>query len=211
MSGRRGYSMVKGHMFAVLLLTGAGSLAAQATRPAPAPAAATAQARHVIVNKVALSDAQVAGLEQQFQTQIRDGAYWYDTKTGAWGLEGGPTAGLIPAGLNLGGTLQPDASNGNTGVFINGRELHALDVMALQQLGPVYRGRYWMDAMGNVGFEGGPPLLNLYVLAQQRSGKTGKANSVYTRDGSMMTGTDGNGCYVFNDASTHTSWAGSGC
>jgi len=211
MSGRRGYSMVKGHMFAVLLLTGAGSLAAQATRPAPAPAAATTQVRHVIVNKVALSDAQVAGLEQQFQTQIRDGAYWYDTKTGAWGLEGGPTAGLIPAGLSLGGPLLPDASNGNTGVFINGRELHALDVMALQQLGPVYRGRYWMDAMGNVGFEGGPPLLNLYVLAQQRAGKTGKANSVYTKDGSMMTGTDGNGCYVFNDASTHTSWAGSGC
>ena len=210
MSGRRGISMVKSHMFLVLFLAGAGSAAAQATRPA-APAAATAQSRHVVINKVALPDAQVAGLEQQFQTPIRDGAYWYDTRSGGWGLEGGPTAGLLPAGLNLGGALQPDASSGNTGVFINGRELPMQDVMVLQQLGPVYRGRYWLDAMGNVGFEGGPPLVNLYVLAQQRSGKTGKANSVYTKDGSMMTGTDGNGCFVFNDASSHTSWAGSGC
>ena len=58
MSGRRGISMVKSHMFLVLFLAGAGSAAAQATRPA-APAAATAQSRHVVINKVALPDAQV--------------------------------------------------------------------------------------------------------------------------------------------------------
>jgi hypothetical protein len=29
----------------------------------------------------------------------------------------------------------------------------------------VMRGRYWADANGNFGLEGGPPLANLYVLA----------------------------------------------
>ena len=38
------------------------------------------------------------------------------------------------------------------------------------QLGPVYPGRNWMDAQGNVGLEGGPALVNIWVAAQARSG-----------------------------------------
>lgn len=49
-------------------------------------------------------------------------------------------------------------------------------VNALQQLvGPVRPGRYWLDAYGNAGFEGGPPLVN---LAQARArGNDGYAAS----------------------------------
>src|SRR6266540_1234336 len=59
--------------------------------------------------------------------------YWYDAMSGAWGYQGGPTAGFTLPGIRLGGMLRADASNGNTGVFINGRELHFQDVIGLRQ------------------------------------------------------------------------------
>lgn len=168
---------------------------------------AEAQTRSVLVNSVRLSDATVKGLEQKYRVVIQDGDYWYDRVSGAWGLRGGPTVGFTLAGLNLGGSLRSDASAGNTGVFINGRQLHQNDVVALMQLGPVYQGRYWVDANGYFGFEGGPALGNLWLAAQaaRRQG----AQTTYTRSGSMF-GSDGNGCLVFNDSSSGTS-ASSGC
>lgn len=168
---------------------------------------AEAQTRSVLVNSVRLSDATVKGLEQKYRVVIQDGDYWYDRVSGAWGLRGGPTVGFTLAGLNLGGSLRSDASAGNTGVFINGRQLHQSDVVALMQLGPVYQGRYWVDANGYFGFEGGPALGNLWLAAQaaRRQG----AQTTYTRSGSMF-GSDGNGCLVFNDPSSGTS-ASSGC
>jgi hypothetical protein len=167
-----------------------------------------AQTRSVVINTVRLEDETVRRLEQQYQVRIKDGDYWYDRASGAWGMHGGPTRGFILPGLALGGALRPDASNGHTGVFINGRQLHQYDVMALLQLTPVYPGRYWMDAYGNVGVEGGPAMLNLVELAHRTSARGG-VGSVYTRDGSMF-GNDGNGCLVFNDPSSGTS-ASSGC
>lgn len=168
---------------------------------------AEAQTRSVLVNSVRLSDATVKGLEQKYRVVIQDGDYWYDRVSGAWGLRGGPTVGFTLAGLNLGGSLRSDASAGNTGVFINGRQLHQNDVVALMQLGPVYQGRYWVDANGYFGFEGGPALGNLWLAAQaaRRQG----AQTTYTRSGSMF-GSDGNGCLMFNDPSSGTS-ASSGC
>ncbi len=149
--------------------------------------------RQVIINSVRLSDEQVRSLEQQYRIPIQDGAYWYDQICGAWGLQGGPQAGVIQAGLNLGGPLRPDASNGNTGVFVNGRQLHQVDVLRLQQLGPVYAGRYWVDAYGNFGLEGGPMLGNLMALMQP-AGSYG-SNTVNSRFGTLNT--DGNGNYFY--------------
>jgi hypothetical protein len=127
-------------------------------------------------------------------------------------MSGGPTVGFIYPNLDIGGPLRADASNGHTGVFINGRQLHQADVMGLLQLGPVYQGRYWMDGAGNIGVENGPMLLNLWQVVQaanQRGGNRG-AYSSYTRSGSMF-GSDGNGCLVFNDPGSHTSVTSSGC
>src|SRR5204862_540318 len=94
--------------------------------------AATAPARRVVVNGTALTEAQVAHLEQVVHVRVLSGTYWYDRTSGAWGLQGGPTLGFLPAGLALGGPLRADASGGGTSVFINGRELHPFDVAALQ-------------------------------------------------------------------------------
>lgn len=129
--------------------------------------------RQVVVNQERLSDADVAALEAQYRVRVLDGTYWYDDRSGAWGFEGGPAVGILPAGLAVGGPLRADASNGTTGVFINGRELHQQDLAALTQfLGYVQPGRYWVDGNGNAGHEGGPALVNLYALARSRSGST---------------------------------------
>lgn len=176
-------------------------------------APAAAQSRQVIVNGVRLSDADLTGFEQRYHTQILDGDYWYDKVSGAWGQHGGPAVGLILPGLDLGGPLAADASgNARTGVFVNGRQLHPMDVAALQQITPVYPGRYWVDGMGNVGLEGGPVLANLWALAKARNASRGGGSSTwYSKDGSSMVGSDGNGCVVFNDIDSHTSATTSGC
>jgi hypothetical protein len=131
----------------------------------------------VTFNRVRLTDQELTALERRYLISIRDGAYWYDKMTGAWGIEGGPTLGIGHAGLNLGGPLRADASNGKTKVFINGRELHYIDVLGLSQLGPVVPGRYWVDAWGNCGYEGGPPLFNLLQIARAK-GSSQRCSSI---------------------------------
>jgi hypothetical protein len=143
--------------------------------------------RQVFINGTRLSDTTISDLEQRFGERMRDGRYWYDSMCGAWGVEGGPAIGITNAGLNLGGQLRADASSGDTGVFINGRELHYLDLIALQQLvgGYVQPASYWVDAYGNCGFEGGPVLGNLVQAAYNRgggSGGSGRSSALTTWD-----------------------------
>lgn len=173
-------------------------------------APATSQSRHVAINAVQLPDTQVQMLEQAFRTRIPDASYWYDRVSGAWGFSGGPTAGFTTAGLDIGGPLRADASRGTTAVFINGRQLPVQDVLALQALlGAVHAGRYWVDAQGNAGLEGGPPLVNLVAVARARAAQSGGgAYSVYNRVGGMF-GSDGNGCLVYADKDV--SYSSSGC
>jgi len=178
----------------------------------PTPGAAQ---HSIVVNRVHLTESTIQVFEQHWHVALKDGRYWYDRVSGAWGLDGGPTAGWIIPGLELGGPLPADASRGSTGVFVNGRELPVEDVLALQQITPVYRGRWWVDGYGNVGAEGGPMLGNLWALARQRGMRPGKAWSVYANQGNDLVAGDENGCTYFNshDAGTgsSTSWASPGC
>jgi hypothetical protein len=150
-----------------LMISGSVMTTMEATAQIPSP-------RAVVINQVRIPDDTLRVLQQRLGTAIASGRYWYDNMTGAWGKEGGPTLGFTLAGLNLGGPLRADASNGNTNVFINGRELHQLDVMGLQQItGVVLPGRYWVDAQGYGGYEGGPPMFNLKMLAEQAARNRG--------------------------------------
>jgi hypothetical protein len=178
------------------------------TAPSPGPAAAAAPApdrsgpgggpggpaapsRAVVINGQRLSDETIATLERAFRVRIMDGQFWYDKMNGSWGIQGGPTAGFIMAGLDLGGPLRADASNGTTGVFINGRQLHQIDVARLSRLGPVYQGRYWMDAWGNMGIEGMPALLNIWAVIQSLGGGGGQREgilSTYDKTGIAVIG-----------------------
>ena len=170
-------------------------LARQGTAPAP-PTAATAS-REVYINRVRLDNEVVQAMEAQYQIPIQNGRYWYDESCGAWGVEGGPTAGFILPGLNLPGPMPTDISGGGTDIFINGREIHPHDQFALQQIfGYTIPGRYWLDAQGNLGPEGGLPITNLAVAMQagQSGGQSGSVTSGYRQAGGSR-GTVGGGMY----------------
>lgn len=166
----------------------------------------------VIVNAVPLAEHELRRIDRILGTTPRPGRYWYDKVSGAWGLEGGPMLGVFYPGLVLGGPLRADASRGRTGVFVNGRELHQRDVDALSRFVQVLRGRWWVDAFGNFGPEGGPLWGNLWVLARQRSA-SGPWTGV-SSDGARSLGFDANGCGYFqgsNPAGGATFYASSGC
>lgn len=195
----------------VLLLIVAWPLAlAAADRP-------VTMARAVHVNRVALDAKEIVALEQAYRVRILDGRYWYDKVSGAWGMEGGPALGQIHPALKLDGALRADASGGGqgklTGVFINGRELHPRDVAALRQITPVIPGRYWVDAQGNGGYEGGPAIFNLYVLAEQAARSRGGSSWYYGNSlTSTYAGSSGGGTYVMGSSAGSGSWsASSGC
>jgi hypothetical protein len=138
---------------------------------------ALAQTRNIKFNGRALTEEQMAKLqlvERAFGVRLPDRDYWYDNRSGAAGIWKGPAAALLPAGLGLGGAMPAECSGGGTGVFINGRELHPLDVALLSQIGPVLRGRWFLDADGSFGVEGGYPLGNLFAAANAASNRQGQ-------------------------------------
>ena len=143
--------------------------------------------RTIVVNAEALTARQIDTLESTYLSPLRPGRYWYDARTGWWGLEGGAVVGVVAPGLAVGGALRADASHGTTGVFFNGRELDLREVAYLGTLGTLLAGRYWVDAIGNAGFEGTAwPFANLYVVAQQRHGHRGphtNSNGAFNSDG----------------------------
>ena len=97
------------------------------------------------------------------------GRYWYDQASGLWGVEGGPSAGQVAAGLPLGGALQPDASMSDTAVFINGREIHGDELAELRRMfGEVPPGRYWLGADLIGGIEGQPASFDLQRRGRRR-------------------------------------------
>ena len=123
----------------------------------------------IIVNDVQLSQAQIIS----YQIAVPAGRYWYDPVSGLWGAEGGPSAGYIAPNLSLGGPLKADASGTGTGVFINGREIHSIEVLRLVELfgGPIQQGRYWLGADGIGGIEGQSASFSIAPQQQQGSGQ----------------------------------------
>jgi hypothetical protein len=169
-----------------------GPKAGEPPAPAGQPSgAAPVSSRSVVINGQRLSDQTVEALEATFRIKVMDGQYWYDRMNGSWGIQGGPAAGFIMAGLDLGGPLRADASSGDTGVFINGRQLHRVDVARLSQLGPVFPGRCWMDAFGNIGLEGQPAFGNIWVAVRALGGGGGQKEgilSTYDKTGMAVIG-----------------------
>lgn len=160
-----------------------------------------------VINGLALENAAIRSLEDQ-GIQVVPGRFWYDPASGAFGPEGGPTAGFTMPGLRIGGPLQPDASGGGTWVYLNGREMHPAEVAGLGSLlGPIEPGRYWMDAMGNFGIENGPMLGNLVRVLQAAGGGV---NAYIRETYGGYVGGDGQTSYYFDPNSGCSVIAGEG-
>lgn len=173
----------------VLAATGTARQAhAEATSPEP----------RVQVNGRWLTAAQRQALQQRLGAPPLPGRFWYDARSGLYGRLGGPSEGRLPPALPVPAPMPPAASGRGTGVFVNGRELHPQEVQRLQAAyGAVRRGRYWLEADGTAGLEGGPPAWNVYAQPRPRNwltgGHTWRGGSVLGDGGTVgFIGTNGN-------------------
>jgi hypothetical protein len=178
-----------------------------ATRPAPAAREGTG----VIINGRELTPQRMVALTATYHYAPPRGRFWYDAVSGAWGVEGRETIGFILPGYDL-GPLAADASAGNTGVFINGREINMVEAAGLQRtFGAVYQGRWWIDGRtGNYGIEGNAmPLGNILAAlrAQGRGGRGGGGDNFWATSNAM--GNSSGGCSYVNVGNGQT--ATSGC
>jgi hypothetical protein len=125
----------------------------------------------VIINGMVLSEEQVKELARIYGGRPQPGNYWYDSKSGLYGVVGYSAYGFMFPGHNL-GAIRRDVSNGNTNVVVNGRELHQSEWAVWSYiLGYwIQPGNYWLDDKGNAGYEGNPmPVANLYSAARQNA------------------------------------------
>ncbi|KAL6620783.1 hypothetical protein ACP70R_035922 [Stipagrostis hirtigluma subsp. patula] len=84
---------------------------------------------------------------------VGPGSYWYDHRAGFWGVFGRECSGIIPPFIKEFNYPMPkNCAGGNTGVFVNGRELHQKDFDLLVGRGlPRISGKsYSVEISGNV-------------------------------------------------------------
>ena len=111
---------------------------------------------HVKINDYTLVATDITKIRNIYGIDPIPGEYWYDTRSGAFGVAGGPASGVMHPG-HLFGTMSSDASQGNSGVYIHGRQLQQSEAVPLATLfgypAPI-PGRYWLDANGDLGIVG---------------------------------------------------------
>lgn len=107
---------------------------------------------NVYVNGQLIPDRVVKKAEKHAGT-IQPGEYWYDFRAGFWGVMGQPCLGIIPPFIEEFNYRMPEScAAGNTGVFVNGRELHQRDLDLLSARGlPVTKDKsYIIEINGKV-------------------------------------------------------------
>ena len=114
---------------------------------------ASANDQQISVNGKAMTPSQIEEYQKTYGILPAPGNYWYDRETGMFGFVGRPSAGSINPGHNF-GLLPENASDGNTGVYINGRHLPKAELEFFKTLlGYISPGRYWMNSSGQWGLE----------------------------------------------------------
>ena len=135
--------------------------------------------QHVTINGHALTASEINELQMIYGVRPQPGNYWYDKVSGMYGAIGESTSGFMYPN-HLFGKLYAGCSEGDTKVFMNGRELPYEEWQVWSQVLSAYiqQGRYWFDVYGNIGYEGyNHPVANLYLAAQQRAAMYGQAQS----------------------------------
>lgn len=165
-----------------------------------------AAAQRVFVNDKSLTNETVLALEDYYKIKVLPGRYWYDHRSGLWGIEGSPAQGIMIAGLDLGGSLQATASGGSSGVFINGREITHYELSELEKMTRtrIPTGRYWLAANGLAGPEGQPAQANLYQIAAQYYNQNNRSSFYRNSYTGIGSGGDGDTFYVIGEDFSYT-------
>jgi hypothetical protein len=160
------------------------------------PAALAQETRHpTVINGKELTAAQRTQFLQTYGSRPLGGNFWYDGRSGLWGVVGREAFGVLRPGHDY-GPLAAAASAGNTGVFINGREINMAEALYIKSLlGSVVPGRWWLDgASGNFGLEGNPvPAGNLFAIARAAQSR-GRGETYYYNNGMGSSAAISQGC-----------------
>ncbi|XP_075508531.1 uncharacterized protein LOC142545305 [Primulina tabacum] len=116
---------------------------------------------HVILDRLVKKAEKLAG-------PIQPGEYWYDIRAGFWGVMSHPCLGIIMPNIEEFNYPMPkNCAAGNTGIFVNGRELNQKDLDLLSSRGlPITRQRsYNIEISGKVIDECNGEELDLGKLA----------------------------------------------
>ncbi len=140
--------------------------------------------KDIVINNIVLNETKVQEIISTYGVEPLPGRYWYDKVSGLYGVEGYDAYGYMYAGHDF-GELSRNASNGNSGVIINGRDLSATEWAVWSYILGYYiqTGAYWFDDKGNAGYEGyDVPLVNLFTAAQQNaySGQGGSGDNFWS-------------------------------
>ncbi len=166
----------------------------------------------VLINNQTLTPSQLSEFYNLYGVALDKGNYWYDKDSGLIGRMGEGAATLIYPGHNY-GALDPKSSNGNTGVFINQREITEFELQYLMSLFQIQipAGYYILDSQGDIYSPANPYLRgNIYQAIQQSQGGS---NSWSTKHG--YSGGGNNSCSWVNipgsSGITKTTVTTSGC
>lgn len=129
----------------------------------------TSLAQEVYINRVKLNQNEVSILQVTYGF-VQSGRYWYDSLSGLWGYENGPTQGKAIANVYFRGKLPANISGYGTGIFINNREIHLKEKQYLESIYGarfVKKGRYWLNHLGAGGYEGGVAFFKIPQLSKK--------------------------------------------
>ena len=157
------------------------------------PLSSVLEKQKVVINGHELTENEIKEFVKIYG-KIYPGEFWYDPISGLTGRVGYGTESIIYPGHKF-GELRRDASNGNTGVAINGRELTEAEVVLLEKLLRVQRvpGEYYLDAQGNLASTQFGLIGNLYKAPG--GGSNSGSNSWSTKTG-FSCGSSGGCSYV---------------
>ncbi|KAG2241290.1 hypothetical protein Bca52824_096724 [Brassica carinata] len=88
--------------------------------------------------------------------KLKPGDYWYDKVAGYWGKVGEKPCQIISPHMNIGGNIKKEASNGDTEICINNREITKSELMMLKMVGVQCEGNphFWVNSDGTYQEEG---------------------------------------------------------